>query len=235
MQLVESGEVQSNGSAIDEIRDLKSQLRQLTRKMTQMQTLVQKVGSLQNKPQVNLDLPSDTAEGRLVKEAFPLKCYEKMQLVEEQLESNDNFYNEMVKHFDIICGSSIGVAGIGTGKKYSYILCDHFFDRQFLTSFTWTGSTRLEQPKRSMRDFKQILISFLRIINSSDATFNMIDLEEFFKCVLKNSRKRAESSESMNRRMSAPKMKKKKNNDLNELDGYAFEIHAAMKHEEEII
>lgn len=97
MQLVESGEVRRNNSAADEIRDLKSQLRQLTRKMTQMQTFVQKVGSLQNKPQVNLDLPSDTPEGRLVKEAFPLKCYEKMQQVEEQLESNDNFYNEMVR------------------------------------------------------------------------------------------------------------------------------------------
>uniref|UniRef100_A0A1B0ETT2 DUF4806 domain-containing protein n=1 Tax=Lutzomyia longipalpis TaxID=7200 RepID=A0A1B0ETT2_LUTLO len=136
-----------------------------------------------------------------LKKSLPLTTITEMEEMEQNLQ-NDQAFEQLIQDFLPIVGSS--GKNIGKGREWSYLLIDQIFARELLTNFTWTGSCRGSGTKKSLRDYNKILNLFLQLVNKADSSFNMKDLEEFMKCVLKNATKRAAGSQ----RKSTPKVRK---------------------------
>lgn len=79
------------------------------------------------------------------------------------------------------------------GQNVCYELIDHFFDRKVLLLCSWSGGSKGETPKFSMKDCERILNIFFKIVHSVNITFSRKLLEDFFKKITRNSKKRSEA------------------------------------------
>lgn len=82
------------------------------------------------------------------------------------------------------------------GLNCSYRLIDCFFKRQLLLQFSWSGGSRKEEGKMPFKKYKNIMKLFYGIISKADRQFTETECENFFKGVIKNSKRRFELSEN---------------------------------------
>lgn len=79
------------------------------------------------------------------------------------------------------------------GQNICYDLIDHFFDRKVLVLCSWSGASKGEKPKWSLKECENILNTFFKIVHSVNVSFSHKLLEDFFKKITRNSKKRCES------------------------------------------
>lgn len=79
------------------------------------------------------------------------------------------------------------------GQNVCYELIDHFFDRKVLLFCSWSGGSKGETTKFSMKNCENILNIFFKIVHSVNITFSRKLLEDFFKKITRNSKKRSEA------------------------------------------
>lgn len=84
------------------------------------------------------------------------------------------------------------------------MLVDKMFDRELLLEYSWTGSSKKPNIKKSFSGLRQINRVFFNIVKSLDKNYNEYDQEMFFKTgVLKYASTRAKPKE--NPRQSTPR------------------------------
>lgn len=93
------------------------------------------------------------------------------------------------------------------GQNVCYELVDKFFNRQFMTTCSWTGLSRSEEPKIGLKECTNILNVFFTIVKNVNEHFSVKAMEEFLKSVTRNAKKR---SELKNIRQSAIKRRGRK-------------------------
>ncbi|XP_061716896.1 uncharacterized protein LOC133524770 [Cydia pomonella] len=101
--------------------------------------------------------------------------------------------------------------GSGKGTSNAYYLIDHLFDREFLKSCTWTGSSKKDPVKICFKARERTINFFHDIVKESDETFSKADCEKFFKIILKNAHQRCESNKRASSARQRTKGKKTKN------------------------
>lgn len=79
------------------------------------------------------------------------------------------------------------------GLNMCYILVDKFFERHFMVSCSWSGGSRGNNVKHAFKKCQNILKVFFVIIRSVNQSFSIKFMEDFFKTVLKNAKKRNEA------------------------------------------
>lgn len=85
-----------------------------------------------------------------------------------------------------ICGKS----GKKNGINCCYVLIDHFFNREFLTKFSWSGGSRNNETKECFKVYKNIIKTFYIIVAKAALDFSELDCENFFKNIIKNAKRR---------------------------------------------
>lgn len=106
-----------------------------------------------------------------------------------------NFFFE-VDEKSQVCGTS----GKRHGQSCCYSLVDHFFLRNFLITCSWAGGSRENDRKVSFKSYTKIINTFFQIIHLADNGFSLKDCENFFKCVIKNAKRRAAILETPKRK-----------------------------------
>ncbi|KAF5283126.1 hypothetical protein FQR65_LT14055 [Abscondita terminalis] len=119
-----------------------------------------------------------------------IETYNDVENFERILLSDKTKLQNYVEKFSYICGKK----GNGNGLNNCYLLVDRIFSRKFMTLCSWAGGARDNKEKIAFKMFKNTIHLFFQIINMSDETFTLKDCEEFFKNVIRNSKKRHESS-----------------------------------------
>lgn len=79
------------------------------------------------------------------------------------------------------------------GQNTCYALVDQFFDRRVMLNCSWSGGSKSNVPKFAIKDCKNILDVFFRIVHNVNPTFSKKLLEDFFKQVLRNSKTRSQA------------------------------------------
>ncbi|XP_055547835.1 uncharacterized protein LOC129731683 [Wyeomyia smithii] len=135
----------------------------------------------------------------------PVKSISNLKNLEQNLENSEymeKFYNYLK--------SVIGPQGDPcNGLNVCYDLIDNIFERKFMVLFSWTGTSRSEQPKYAIREFRNILSAFFTIVKSVNNNFSIKMMESFFKSITKNAKKRSEAKglrmSTVHRRTKKPK------------------------------
>ncbi|XP_073952592.1 uncharacterized protein isoform X1 [Choristoneura fumiferana] len=127
---------------------------------------------------------SNLSSSRRIK---PAKNLQDLEELEENL-SNEEFFSDVVSEMKLICGFS----GTSIGLNSCYKLVDYFVERECLLHCSWTGSTRSETEglKIPFKRFTNLMKCFHALVQESDSTFSEVDCQEFFKRILRNSKKR---------------------------------------------
>lgn len=128
---------------------------------------------------------NETMKKSLSNQSFclkPIKNKTELNYLEEVLEDSEK-RAEMKLKYSIVCGT-------GKAINCAYQLCDVFFDRDFLTQCSWSGSSRGEGTKIGLKTYKNILNLFFELVYDCDKNFTIDENNKFFKAVLKNSTKR---------------------------------------------
>ncbi|XP_021707459.1 uncharacterized protein LOC110678638 isoform X3 [Aedes aegypti] len=115
---------------------------------------------------------------------------------------------EQMRHMKQIIGTT---GDQYNGQNVCYELVDKFFDRQFMTQCSWTGQSRTDVQKHAIQNFKKTLDVFFSIIKSVNEHFSQKALNDFFKSITRNSKKR---SEAKFLRQSAVKRRGRKNTNV---------------------
>ncbi|XP_055523256.1 uncharacterized protein LOC129717397 [Wyeomyia smithii] len=111
----------------------------------------------------------------------------------KQLEKNltDETYTDKLMVF---MHKVIGHTGDNcNGQNMCYALVDQFFERNVMLNCSWSGGSKSNIPKFAMKDCKNILCVFFRIVHNVNPTFSKKLLENFFKQVLRNSKTRSQA------------------------------------------
>lgn len=161
----------------------------------------------------------------------PVGCLDDLNALEKLL-VDDKHMQRFSAGMSFICGTS----GKARGTDCCYKLIDYFFTRQFLTQCSWTGATRLSdgnvqefagEPSTSyevpgkipLKFFNKTRTLFLHLIIKADKDFSVIECEQFFKTVLKNSKQRVHAKCLTSKHKNRPKNLKynvRKTNDENQ-------------------
>lgn len=81
------------------------------------------------------------------------------------------------------------------GLKVAYRLADAVFDPYLLQEYTWTGVSRGPLPNTTKKPFQTmfgIVDVFFEILHMADTRYTKQKTEDFFKMILKHSKKRAQ-------------------------------------------
>ncbi|KXJ81585.1 hypothetical protein RP20_CCG018755 [Aedes albopictus] len=114
---------------------------------------------------------------------------EELQELEHNLEDAD-YARKLMRHMKQIIGTT---GDQYNGPNFCYELVDRFFDRKFMTKCSWTGQSRSEEAKYALQTFTRILDLFFSIVKSVNEHFTQKALNEFFKSITRNSKKRSEA------------------------------------------
>ncbi|XP_055544302.1 uncharacterized protein LOC129729611 isoform X2 [Wyeomyia smithii] len=119
----------------------------------------------------------------------PVKSAKELEILEQNL--NDPFFAR--KMFDQM-REKIGYKGDNyCGQNTCYTLIDNFFDRKFLVQCSWSGGSRSDIEKCAIKDCKNTLMMFYKIVRSTNKKFTLMLLEDFFKSVVRNAKRRSEA------------------------------------------
>ncbi|XP_053691486.1 uncharacterized protein LOC128740001 [Sabethes cyaneus] len=119
----------------------------------------------------------------------PVKSAKELEILEQNL--NDPMFAR--KLFDQM-REKIGDRGDNyCGQNTCYTLIDNFFDRKFLVHCSWSGGSRSDIEKCAIKDCKNTLTMFYKIVRSTNKKFTFVLLEEFFKSVVRNAKRRSEA------------------------------------------
>lgn len=84
-----------------------------------------------------------------------------------------------------------GRSGEKKGYKIAYGLIDQIFTREFLTTCSWTGSSKNNVVKNSFSSATKFLEAFFEIVHLADSRYTKNDAKEFFKeKILRNANSR---------------------------------------------
>ncbi|XP_055905741.1 uncharacterized protein LOC129941194 [Eupeodes corollae] len=106
---------------------------------------------------------------------------------EENLK-NAEFAQNMLKHFESICGGSSDLYG----DNVAYALIDHVFTRRLFTLVTWTGLSRGTESKECFLKFERVFQFFFDLIRRVDKDYSIKSLKDFFQKIISNSKRRFE-------------------------------------------
>ncbi|XP_021707458.1 uncharacterized protein LOC110678638 isoform X2 [Aedes aegypti] len=137
----------------------------------------------------------------------PVSSIEELQQLETDLE-DEEYARKLMRHMKQIIGTT---GDQYNGQNVCYELVDKFFDRQFMTQCSWTGQSRTDVQKHAIQNFKKTLDVFFSIIKSVNEHFSQKALNDFFKSITRNSKKR---SEAKFLRQSAVKRRGRKNTNV---------------------
>lgn len=112
----------------------------------------------------------------------PIRSVSELSHLEDVL-GDENIKAEYKAKYSIVCEA-------GKAANCAYQLCDVFFSRDFLTKCSWSGSTRGEGTKVSLKMYKNFLNFFFELVYDCDKSYTISANEKFFKSILKNSTKR---------------------------------------------
>lgn len=93
-----------------------------------------------------------------------------------------------VEKMSAVCGTS----GTMNGINCCYTLIDSFFNREFLTKFSWSGGSRNSEEKAPFKNNKNVIKVFYKIVALADKQFSELDCQGFFKSIVKNAKRRAQ-------------------------------------------
>ncbi|XP_013184632.1 uncharacterized protein LOC106130352 [Amyelois transitella] len=134
------------------------------------------------KTKVNLTKASDADNNSFIlKQIKSEKDLEDMEL----LLSDNEQKLKLIRSCSIICSG-----GKGKGTTCAYRFLDVLFSREFLCECSWSGSTRGDGVKISLKCYKKTLNFFFTMINQWDNEFTQEENDIFFKNILKNAKKR---------------------------------------------
>lgn len=117
----------------------------------------------------------------IIKQIKSVKDLEDMEL----LLSNNEQKIKLIRSCSIVC-----TGGIGKGTNCAYRFLDILFSREFLCECSWSGSSRGDGVKISLKCYKKTLNFFFTVINQWDNEYTQEQNDTFFKNVLKNANKR---------------------------------------------
>lgn len=117
----------------------------------------------------------------ILKQIKSVKDLEDMEL----LLSDNEQKIKLIRSCSIICSG-----GKGKGTTCAYRFLDVLFSREFLCECSWSGSTRGDGVKISLKCYKKTLNFFFTMINQWDNAYTQEENDTFFKNVLKNANKR---------------------------------------------
>ncbi|XP_058825141.1 uncharacterized protein LOC131685443 isoform X2 [Topomyia yanbarensis] len=138
--------------------------------------------------QAIVNLPGELILGKN-EEFKPIKTAKELECLEQNL-NDPVFAQRLFSHMR----EKIGNKGDNyRGQNTCYYLIDRFFDRKFLIHCSWSGGSRSDIEKSAIKDCKNILALFYRIVRSTNEKFSFHLLENFFKSVVKNAKKRSEA------------------------------------------
>ncbi|RVE41229.1 hypothetical protein evm_014121 [Chilo suppressalis] len=144
----------------------------------------------------------------------PINSIEELNKIEKVL-SEKTAREQLKETYSIVCSG-------GKGINCAYTLIDLMFTRDFLRKCSWSGSSRSNGIKISLKCYKNVVSFFWEMIFFWDRTFTVQENEEFFKSVLKNSNKRKndklERSSTTQKRVKLDKKHKKKDDADKRLD-----------------
>nr|XP_029735848.1 uncharacterized protein LOC115270393 [Aedes albopictus] len=119
----------------------------------------------------------------------PVSTTDEIDALEEKLK-NEVYAKQLFVHMKRIIGHTGDACN---GLNVAYGLIDHFFDRKLMLVCSWTGESRGEIRKFAMKKCDNILDLFLKLVRSVNNTFSRTLMEDFFKRITRNSKKRSES------------------------------------------
>ncbi|XP_021705868.1 uncharacterized protein LOC110677976 isoform X4 [Aedes aegypti] len=144
----------------------------------------------------------------------PVTTTDGIDALEENL-NNESFAKQLFAQMKRIIGHTGDACN---GLNIAYGLIDHFFDRKLMLFCSWTGESRGDSVKYPMRKCVNILDIFFKLIRSVNSTFSRTLLEDFFKRITRNSKKRSESKgkrqSTIHRRAKTKKENKGSNSDF---------------------
>lgn len=132
----------------------------------------------------------------------PITTVEDLNKINDLL-SDKTARKQLKQTFSVICSG-------GKGINCAYKLIDIMFSRDFLCQCSWSGSSRSDGVKISLKCYKNIVSFFWEMIFSWDQTFTLQKNEQFFKSILKNANKRKNAKQE--RSSTARKRPKIENN-----------------------
>lgn len=155
----------------------------MIQKLTSIDSKVDKSFPKNKNPRINTAPLKDIS----APDKFVLKPIKNIRDLEEleQLLSDNDYKQQLKTTHSLICSS-----GLGTGTNCAYRLVDILFARNFMVGCSWSGGSREEYAKIALKNYKNILNFFSEMINHWDSSFTQEDTENFFKTILKNSKKR---------------------------------------------
>ncbi|XP_062545568.1 uncharacterized protein LOC134212069 [Armigeres subalbatus] len=119
----------------------------------------------------------------------PVSTIEELQTLDLNLK-NAEYAKKLMRHMKQLIGST---GDQYNGQNICYELVDRFFDRKFMTKCSWTGLSRTDVPKIAIQNFKNTLDVFFSIVKSVNEHFSQKAMNEFFKSITRNSKKRSEA------------------------------------------
>ncbi|XP_049703565.2 uncharacterized protein LOC110384383 [Helicoverpa armigera] len=132
----------------------------------------------------------------------PITTVEDLNKINDLL-SDKTARKQLKQTFSVICSG-------GKGINCAYRLIDIMFSRDFLCQCSWSGSSRSDGVKISLKCYKNVVSFFWEMIFSWDQTFTLQKNELFFKSILKNANKRKNAKQE--RSSTARKRAKIENN-----------------------
>lgn len=133
----------------------------------------------------------------------PIDSEEKLKNLEEHLK-NENHMQQVVSEMSYICGRS----GKQNGMDVCYKLIDNFLERNFVSSCSWTGNTKVgggSTSKVAIKYFVHFRKCFLKTVLLADKDFSEQKCDIFLKRILKNSNQRKRSKKIMSASKKRPK------------------------------
>ncbi|KAB0805303.1 hypothetical protein PPYR_02273 [Photinus pyralis] len=118
---------------------------------------------------------------------FPLITPEDVQQFEINL-LDVPFKTKVVNSLSGICGTSGKLKGINC----CYTLVDKVFKRQLLTKYSWAGGSRDTESKLSFKTLTNVRHLFYEVVLKADHNISELEVETFFKSVIKNAKRRFE-------------------------------------------
>ncbi|CAG9760293.1 unnamed protein product [Ceutorhynchus assimilis] len=214
---------------------LENQLRimeQLSSQETILQMVCENVARTKITASTNATADEIVSNKKIPNDPLPIDSMAKLEKLEIDLR-DESFMNQIIKCKSYICGSN----GKMNGMNCSYRLIDHFFKRQFLMQFSWSGGSRKDEHKVAFKKFKNVMTTFYKIISRADSQFTEAECEIFFKGVIKNAKRRFELRENSNEKKNRASSAKKRPKNLtyrkvNEIDSGQEEADSMESTEE---
>ncbi|XP_055522690.1 uncharacterized protein LOC129716857 isoform X3 [Wyeomyia smithii] len=153
----------------------------------------------------------------------PIKNFEELQSLEKQAK-DQQFVEVVTKYFGSMHGKS---RYVGEGGTVCLQIIDYFFDREFLLTCSWTGTSRpknsdeVTMPKIPFYKFDRVIALFHKVVTFSDPTYPLVECQNFLKRCLRNAKQRFIEIKGV-RASSARKRRKQNQNQSvrSSVDGY---------------